>query len=239
MIRGSTNFDSISAMKTGINIPADPGDPFGPPAQQRMNVQTLIEAPRREHFAHNHAIEGFEEMVAEGFHKPFVRDLDPELGCAGTGVIGSGSPGREGLVGTSNQNHADTEECLEEAWGYNAVNNLAAFIRALSAWYAPRDVERLVAETCDRIDLGVSTELAVFEADILLASVADVNRDSRAVPRPHTSIIGQATSLQQTLGRGADRQDKRLLKSVHTDVQSLRDQIATTTQEGPRASVCN
>lgn len=237
--QGLDEFRFELSEETGINIPADPGDPFGPPGQQRMNVQSLIEAPRREHFAHNNSIIGFEEMVAEGFHKPFVRDLDPELGCAGTGIIGTGSPGREGLVGSSNQNHADTEECLEEAWGNNAVNNLAGFLRALSAWYSLRDVERLVRETCDRMDLGVSTDVSVLEANFALENVANVIRGSRIVPKPHAFMTGQAVRLQQTLKHGADTQDKVVLKSVFDEAQSLRDQIATTTQEGPRTSACD
>lgn len=237
--QGLDEFRFELSEETGINIPADPGDPFGPPGQQRMNVQSLIEAPRRGHFAHNNSILGFEAMVAEGFHKPFVRDLDPDLGCAGTGIIGTGSPGREGLVGSSNQNHADTEECLEEAWGEHAVNNLAGFLRALSAWYSLRDVERLVRETCDRIDLGISTDVSVLEADFALENAATAIRGSLVEPKPHAFITGQATRLQQTLMRGADEQDKRLLKSVFDEAQSLRDQIATTTQEGPRTSACD
>ena len=236
--QGLDEFRFELSADTGINIPADPGDPFGPPGQQRMNVQTIIEAARRDNFAHNNAISGFEQMVAEGFHKPFVRDLDPELGCAGTGIVGTGSAGREGLVGSSNQNHADTEECLDEAWGEHASNNLAGFLRALSAWYALRDVERLVSETCDRIDLGVSTDLPVLEADIALKSVSTVIRGSKAWPKPHDFMAGLANALRQILRRGADREDKLLLKSVFDDARSLRDQIATTTQEGTRTQAC-
>ena len=203
-----------------------------------MNVQTIIEAARRDHFSHNNAIIGFETMVAEGFHKPFVRDLDPELGCDGIGVVGTGSPGREGLVGSSNDNHADSEECLEEVWGDNAVNNLAGFLRALSAWYSLRDVERLVRESCDRIDLGVSVEVAAKEADFALEDVKTALQGTRATPKPHAWMTGHAVVLQQRLRKGAEKEDKATLKSVFDDAQGMRDAIATTTQEGPRTPAC-
>jgi len=201
-----------------------------------MNVQTVIEAARRTHFGHNNAIIGFEEMVGEGFHKPFVRDLDPEQHCVG--IVGTGSPGREGLVGSSNDNHSDSEECLEEVHGANAVNNMAAFLRALSAWYSLRDVERLVKETCERIDLGVSTEQSVLEAEFALEDVAFVLTQSKAHPKPHPSIIGQSTELKQWVRIAASQENKAWLGSIHGEAQYLRDQIATTTQEGESQPVC-
>jgi mono/diheme cytochrome c family protein len=235
--QGLDDFRFELSEETGINIPMDPGDPFASPAQPNaINVQTIIEAARRTRFGHNHAISGFEEMVGEGFHKPFVRDLDPNQHCVG--IIGTGSPGREGLVGTSNDNHSDSEECLEEVHGPNSTNNLAAFLRAMSAWYALRDVERLVSETCDRIDLDVSTEQSVLEAEFALDDVAFVLRGSQARPTPHAKHPRRAMALKEQLRKAAGRQNKHWLRDIHERAQNLRDSIATTTQEGARVPAC-
>jgi len=237
--QGLEFFTTGLSEESGVLIPVDPGNGAVDGRQPRaMNVQTIIEAARRRHFGHNNAIVGFEAMVGEGFHKPFVRDLDPELGCAGTGILGTGAPGREGLVGTSNQNHADSEECLEEVHGPNAVNRMAAFLRTLSAWYALRDVERFVAETCDRIDLGVSTELSVMEAGFSLEDVQYVLSGAQVHPLPHNDALNEVKQLERRLIAAASSQDKKKLQQIHKKVQKIRDKIATTDQEGPRPTVC-
>ena len=223
--------------KTGINIPKDEGDPFASPAQPNaMNVQSVIEAARRKQFGHNHAILGFETMVGEGFHKPFVRDLDPEHHCVG--IVGTGAPGREGLVGSSNDNHSDSEACLEEVHGPNAVNNLAAFLRSLSAWYSLRDAERHIGQICERIDLGVSTKVAVREAGFTLDDAQFALVGAKVHPRPHLNIAHQLKTLEKALPRASLRKNKHWLRSIHGQIQYLRDTIATTTQEGQRPAVC-
>lgn len=235
--QGIDEFRFELSEETGINIPMDPGDPFASPAQPNaINVQSVIEAARRTHFGHNNAITGFETMVGEGFHKPFVRDLDPEQHCVG--IPGTGAPGREGLVGSSNDNHSDSEECLEEIHGPNAVNNLATFMRSLSAWYRLRDVERLVRETCERIDLGVSTDQSVLEAEFALDDISFALKGSKVDPKPHARTIGQATKLKQSLTHAAAAGNKPWLADIYQQAQDLRDEIATTTQEGERAPAC-
>ena len=235
--QGLDEFRGGLSAETGINIPADPGNGATTGAQPAaINVQTIIEAARRTDFGHNHAIAGFETMVGEGFHKPFVRDLDPAQHCVG--IIGTGAPGREGLVGTSNDNHSDSEACFEEVHGPNAVNTMATFLRALSAWYSLRDVERLVAETCDRIDLGVSTKQSVLEAGFALDDVAFALKGSQVRPRPHRWHPIIAKSMKRQLRRAAKRENKYLLRNIHSVAQYLRDRIATTTQESPRSDAC-
>jgi hypothetical protein len=237
--QGIEFFTAGLSEESGVLIPQDPGNGATTGAQPRaMNVQTIIEAARRRHFGHNNAIVGFETMVGEGFHKPFVRDLDPELGCDGIGIVGTGAPGREGLVGSSNDNHADSEECLDEAHGPDAVNRMAGFLRVLSAWYALRDIERFVAETCDRIDLGVSTDLPVMEAGFSLEDVQYVLSGSKVKPLPHNDAINEVKKLEQRLLKAASRQNKQQLGQIYKKVQKIRDKIATTNQEGPRPIVC-
>lgn len=235
--QGLDDFRFALSAATGVNIPADPGNGATAGAQPAaINLQTIIEASRRTQFGHNHAIEGFEEMVGEGFHKPFVRDLDPDLHCVG--IVGTGAPGREGLIGSSNANHSDSEECLEETHGKYAVTKMATFLRALSAWYAFRDVERLVAETCHRIDLGVSTDQSVREAEFALQDAAFSLIGPQAHPKPHESMPRTARRLKDQLAVAAHRKNKHWLRRIHDKAQYMRDSIATTTQEDPRSPVC-
>jgi hypothetical protein len=108
----------------------------------------------------------------------------------------------------------------------------------LSAWYSLRDIERLVAETCDRIDMGMSTETSVLEAGFAFDDIVFALEGSQISPMPHESHPGKAMSLKRKLERAAQMEDKHSLSSVHRTAQKMRDRIATTTQEGPRATVC-
>jgi hypothetical protein len=241
--QGIEFFTAGLSANTGVFIPQDPGNGATGGAQPRaMNVQSIIEAPRREHFGHNNAIgayngESFEAMAAEGFHKPFVRDLDAD-GCDGIGVVGTGSPGREGLVGSSNDNHADSEECLELVHGEGAANRMATFLRTLSAWYALRSFERLVAETCDRIDFGISTELSVMEAGFMLDDVEFVLNGSQVNPKPHLDIATAMAALKADLIAAAGSENKKDLQSIHNTAYFLRKEIGKTDQEVTKIEAC-
>jgi hypothetical protein len=201
-----------------------------------MNIQTIIEAPRLTDFHHNHPIQGFENQVREGFKKPFARDLDTAQHCVG--LDDTGSPGREGLQGPSRGLHSDTEACLEEAHGADASNTLAGFIRVLSAWYGLRDAERLINETCELIDLDVSTDLHVMHVKFVLDDVASVLKGSMIHPRPHKSMIKKAKKLKKEFSKAAKKEDKKKLRKIHAKIQKLRDKIATTTEEGERVECC-
>jgi hypothetical protein len=236
---------TIISANTGIVMPVDPGNGNENPtsaALRGMNVQSIIEAARRTHFAHNNAIGeanggDFESMVGEGFHKPFVRDMSPE-GCAGTGVVGTGAPGREGLAQGRANLHADSVECLDLAVGANGVERMATFLRALSAWYSLRDIERWVDETCTRIDYGISTALPILEAGFAIDDVAFALSGSKVDPIPHKNIADDMPGLKADLIAAAGSQDKRELHAIHVQVGKMRKKIAKTSQEADRHGVC-
>jgi hypothetical protein len=109
----------------------------------------------------------------------------------------------QGLLGIgggdgSGNRHIDTLEDFLAFGGPNAIEEMGAFIRALSAYYSLGDCERLVQETIDRLGVGASLRLPVLHCKFALDDVGDVLRTAK-VPYLYDHVARRASSMKREL----------------------------------------
>ena len=107
---------------------------------------------------------GVEDAAQLYFRPPFART---------NGESGTGAPNREALEAVAPGAFLDTAEAFRAEFGRDGFKKLGAFMRALSAYYAIVDCERLIAEAIGRIDIGASPKLP---GDHCVFNLKDVNQ---------------------------------------------------------------
>jgi mono/diheme cytochrome c family protein len=203
--------------QTGICIPEDEGGQFTPPpgvpnSGDAFNLQSIIEAPRKRSFFHNGAFASdIEDAVTFYFTDSF---LDSP-----TNIPAADGPG-----------HCTSVDCLDQITP-QALAKLGAFMRGLSAFYSLLDCERLLEESIDRIELGVSVDVPLRHCVFALRDVSYVLDGSHVSPTP---LAGIATGVSKlTLALEAASGSKRMwradkLSRVLEVVRSMRRAVATT-----------
>lgn len=210
------------SQQVGIQIPEDEGAPAPAGA---FNLQSIIEAPRKHAFFHNSAVVGGVEDAAQFyFRPPFART---------NGQPGTGAPNREALEAVAPGAFLDTAAAFRAEFGFDGFNKLGAFMRALSAYYMIVDCERLVEEAIERIDIGVSPELAADHCVFNLNDVsgfAGVLGGARLSPRPYSPLIGTSLQVARDITIAAEQNDSLGLQLTLDVLADLRRFIATTPQ---------
>lgn len=229
--------ERLSAL-TGVHIPEDEGNAVNPPGPpdvfepEAFNIQPVIESARKEAFFHNHAVitdrrgggdvpefEGqgsIEGAITFYFREPFVgSDIHTALqGALSNPVLGDGS-GRP---------HLDTLPAFLNFGGPEAVEELGAFIRALSAYYSLHDCERLLQEAVERIGVGASPQLPAEHCRFNLQDVLDRRRTYRNL---YPRVRLKARFLRGMVFLAASRSNVPMLMQLQADVRSLKEEIAT------------
>lgn len=218
--------DDIGLELLGVALPEDEGAATSfsltglPPGsnnffQGAFNVQSLIEAPQKKAWFHNHrVVDDLEEAVAfyggEDFTMPngnpaiaFTRLEDMKFGNA------------SGLPGTVAFPDGD------------GVEHLGAFLRALSAYYKLRDCERLVEETMARAEAGASTRLPALHCRFNLSGAARALAGSKLKSRPFLHVAWEAQRMALYVERAARSRSPWKLQRALTKITALKEAIAT------------
>ena len=222
----------------GVNIPHDE-DTFPGLAPDLFNVQSVIEAPRKDIFFHNSAVSALtvskhhkkyprlatiEDATEFYFRPPFARTFDGE-----GNIIAPGAPQREALEiipFVRGQRTETLEDFLAFAGPYG-IEKLGAFQRALSAYYAIRDCERLIKESITRIEVGASPMLAIKHCDFALIDAKDVLYGAQLKKPIYRKVVRQASRLQYQIWNAAYNHNTKKLNKILTRLGKMREQIAT------------
>ena len=225
--RGNTSPESI--IEPGLSIPED----FS------FNIQPAIEGARKEAFFHNHA---FVDSVEEASEFYFTENFATSTGR--TEILraiftGIGAPPGVPLGGDGSGNDKidDLDDFLA-AKGPNAINEIGAFLRALSAWYSLKDCERLIDESITRIGVGAKIDNPIRHCGFNLGDVHKVFIKAR-VRKLHRGIAKKMYRLKYDLIKVAkkrhyglsDRKTIKRLESIKKKITKLREKIAE--QEEP------
>jgi hypothetical protein len=193
--------------EVGVPIPEDLGL-GGTNFVGAMNVQSIIEAPRKHTFFHNGFVRGSVEDVI-----PFY--FSPEFLASH-----SGAPP---VLFNQHPSLADFEAEFP-----NGVNELGALMRSLSSFYALRDCERLIEETITRIDVGASPNLSADHCIFNLNDTREMLQGAKVTPKPYPDVIRDAPRFASAIRTALRRNDVGRLNSVLEDVAEARRSIATT-----------
>lgn len=247
---------AVEVFGPGFVLPHDEGasDSFGPrpaagPAfEDSFNIQSVIEAPNKKAWFHNHRVlDNFENAVAFYITQDFRRtdDSDPN---------GDGNNGDfTGFVGTDLLGAAFTSDEVMKFGnaikGLGAISfpngdgieHVGAFLRALSAYYSLRDCERLVAEMKERIEVAerlkgkVKIDVPREHAKFALADAQNVISGAKLTPVPYADLIAvlkaidkNINNVQPLLAKKKNTDAKTLLDSIGTSLKAARESIAVT-----------
>ena len=184
--------------------------------EDAFNLQSLIEAPQKTAFFHNHRVVG--DLEAS------IRDFYATDDFATRGGAFSTLTGLEFGDPTDDPDDPDTPQYFPQGDG---IAHLGAFMRALSAYYKLRDCERLVDEAITRIRVGASPELAVKHCAFNLQDVRKALRGSHLRPRPHRDVMKKSRFVEYRLKDAGYHWDKYALRQVKAQVVGLKKRIAT------------
>jgi hypothetical protein len=219
--------DDIGLLVVGFALPHDEGasNSFGPrPANgpgfdESFNIQSIIEAARKESWFHNHRVVGdFEQAIAFYISPDFRREGDP-----------AGPP--PAFTSEQVMRFGNTSGSISFPNG-DGIEHLGAFLRTLSAYYSLRDCERLVQETIDRINVGASPDLAVMHCQLNLEDVRKVLKGAKLSPRPYFDSVGQKIpgmkdQLKEAMHLSNTSKQLQRLQEILGRLQALRLLIAS------------
>jgi len=115
----------------------------------------------------------------------------------------------------------------------DGIKVLGAFLRSLSAFYKVRDCERLVAETIDRLGTpGASPQLSKKHCVFNLDDVKEVLSGAK-VNGLYDDVIDGVKPFKKTLKVATAMGDTDTLEDLLCDLETMRDDIATTTEVIP------
>jgi hypothetical protein len=202
--------DDIAAaiFGSGFVLPHDEGasDSFGPagaPAfEETFNIQSIIEAPRKQAWFHNHRVlDSFEEAIAFYTSQDFQRTdpSDPEAdGNAGDFSLYNGTD-LLAAVFSSDQvmKFGNSSKGLGSISFPNGdgIKHIGAFLRSLGAYYSLRDCERLVAEMKERIEVAerlkkrIKIDVPSDHARFALADAQKVLNGAKLSPIPYADGV--------------------------------------------------
>ncbi|MEN8175707.1 MAG: hypothetical protein ABFS23_08080, partial [Pseudomonadota bacterium] len=216
-------------------LPHDEGgsDSFGGATlrfDEAFNVQSIIEAARKDGWFHNHKVIGdFEEAIAHYISHDFLcgpeEDDDLET-CDNAPVARTTEPVMK--YGNAVLEDDATTNLISFPTG-GGIKHLGGFLRALSAWYSLRDCERLVQETLDRIAVEVSPDLPAMHCEFNLSDVIRVLEGSKLRPLPYQSLLVPqgVPSLLDELKEAVEEEDTDRLEDILDTLAEMRGQIAT------------
>ena len=208
-----------------VVIPQDQGA-----FQGDLNIQSIIEAPRKNGFFHNTAFStNVEDAASFYFTTAFDDGLDagfPSAPPRGRGCgdgTGCGALSLTNLAGT--YTGGDTQQVL---------NQIGFFLRALSTVYSIADCERLVDDSINRIDAGLPITVPVLNCTSDLGDVDRVIAGAHVtVPGNYLTVQTQALDLQVELKKAAEHRNRAKLKEIINQLKALRNSIASISPDLP------
>jgi len=203
------------------------GRPAVPGFDETFNVQSVIEAPRKQAWFHNHKIQGqIEDAIEHYISRDFLCGAEDDDNLE---TCDNAPPAR---TGEQVMRFGNTNKSIDFPNG-DGIEHLGAFLRVLSAYYSLRDCERLVTETKDRIAVGASPDLPVKHCQFNLADVRKVLLGSKLLPLPYESLANQAlpvsNELKNALKKATKKEQTDRLDAVLVKLGEMRTQIATLT----------
>lgn len=216
--------DDIGIQVVGAALPHDEGaaNSFGgadATFDEAFNIQSIIEAPRKSAFFHNHKIQGTIEDAIE--HYISADFIDNGVAITTEGVM---------RFGNSSQSISFPDG--------DGIEHLGAFLRTLFAYYALRDCERLVQEAITRDGVGASIKLPVQHCIFNLDDTRKVLGGSKLRPVPYRAVITSVRGLRNDLNSLMARSDRRnrrgggfdgtvrTLRPILDELGHLRNRIA-------------
>jgi hypothetical protein len=241
----------------GFVLPHDEGasDSFGPagtPAfEEAFNIQSIIEAPRKQAWFHNHrALDKFEDALAFYITSDF-RLTDAVNDPNGDGNNGDfsdyiNSPDSASLLAavfTSDEvmKFGNAQKGLGTISFPNGdgIQHIGAFLRSLSAYYSLRDCERLVAEMKERIEVAerlkgkAKIDVPFDHARFTLADAQKVLKGAKLSPVPYSDLTptlkkidANIAKVKLYLARKKNKDAKTLLDSIADSLEAAREKIA-------------
>lgn len=210
--------------QTGLFSPFNPFDEgdtkLRSAGEPGFNVQSIIEAVRKDQFFHNNAISGsIEDAIAHYFTAKF----DSSQGGQAVNVF------RRDIANVP----ITGPVVLAQLGGTDALNKMGLFLRALSSMYAIADCERYVDEILFRFDNGLSIELPASQCDFELNDARKMLKEVRVAPNPYAQFplaLAQVQSALKTVTGPAKRANlnRSDMLGVRSSLQGLRQAIATT-----------
>lgn len=197
--------EEISA-ESGVEMPEDEGGitvvgaPFG------FNIQSIIEAPRKKAFFHNSAELDLEDSIRFYFTEDFANSI----------------------ARTRLGPHTDDLDDFLAANGDDAIEKIGAFMRALSVYYALRDCERLMQESIDRLNVGVSPGLPADHCKFNLADSEEVLLGSKLKGKLYNSVRVRAGNIQKRIDDAVSKEKINKFENIIADLEVMRDDIASS-----------
>ncbi len=223
---GSGGSLALNEVVSPVVIPQDPGA-----VQGDFNIQSIIEAPRKNAFFHDSGIATNIEDAASFYFSPaFDQSV---AGVAHTAVpTGRNCPRGIPSCGAFSLNSlastytgGDTQQVL---------NQIGFFLRALSTVYSIADCERLVDDSINRIDAGLPITVPVLNCTSDLGDVDRVIAGAHVtVPDNYLTVQTQAKNLQVELKKAANQRNRGKLVGIYNQLKALRQSIASISPDLP------
>lgn len=213
--------DAMFVNAVGRALPHDEGasDSFGPPLaptfDESFNVQSIIEAPQKKAWFHNHRVlNDFEQSILFYTTDDFI---NPNNLPAPTGFFTT----LEGLkYGDPNGNNHFPKG--------DGVEHLGAFLRTLNAYYNLRDCERLVKESIARIKKGVSSKNSQQHCEFALNNARRVLKGIKLKKKkPHKNVANSIPFVVAQLKLAQKTESKLVYKIALKQITKLKKSIAT------------
>ena len=216
----------------GVNLPHDEGAftvpgprPRSNRGEDAFNVQSLIEAPQKKAFFHNHRVVGDLEDSIRLFY-----------GAEDFTTRGGGFTSLAGLEFGDPEDDPDDADIPQYFPKGDGIEHIGAFLRALSAYYRLRDCERMIDEAIARIRAYVSPDLAVKHCAFNLQDVRKALRGAHLRPKPHRGVIWKSRLIEYRLKKAARRRGVKRLRRLKAQVTALRERIATLPEPAPASA---
>ena len=212
----------LAPIVSPVVIPQDPGDgvPGGATREGGFNVQSIIEAPRKQEFFHNGAFTAIEDAASFYFTPRFD---SAQSSARIRNVLRGGKNGPATLAALAVKYPANPP-----------LDTLGFFLRALNTVYGIADCERLVQDTIDRINLHLPTNVPVLNCTTNLNDVNRVIAGAHVtVPAQYLNVQGQVGSLASQLKHAANNRNKKKLAEILDTLKGMRQSIATVTPDLP------
>lgn len=215
--------DAMFVNAVGRALPHDEGgsDSFGPPVpgfDESFNIQSIIEAPQKKAWFHNHRVlKDFEDSILFYTTDDFI---NPNNLPAPTGFFTTleglkfGDPGDD--FGRSNYFPKG-----------DGVEHLGAFLRTLNAYYNLRDCERLVKESIARINKGVSSKNSQQHCVFALNNARRVLKGIKLKKKPHQKVANAVPFLVAQLKLAQKTKSKLIYKLALKEITKHKKSIAT------------
>jgi cytochrome c peroxidase len=214
----------LNSLVSPIQIPFDPadeilvGDNGNLPVEFNegaFNIQSIIEAARKSTFFHNGVVlTRIEDAAAFYFSNIFDNAIANPRSDTGANELAA-------LAATFIGGTTDADKQA-------VLNDLGFFLRALSVVYSLADCERLVQDTIDRVNLGLSSGVTVAACTTNLNDVSRVILGAMvALPPQYSNVQSSTATLVKKLHTAARTKNKAALGEILSNLRILRRSIAT------------